>query len=623
MMPLPSQFSLSLELNKILPTAIVAGTAQELYEYARNTQNSGSDFVTERELNDLLGRVLIDEQFASTFKSLIRKSSRVTTLTSSWLLREGAGPLVLQAFKSGASLGSLPMVVQCSFLCALHGESSLAAAIVRRYQRLESSRLEGSEPGKIAFYPDEEKIRCVLAACRDQTSIYDWSQLCFHVADRLDFVREESDLSRRIPDRSLALQAIEATLFQGLIEYLPFVSRCPEDYTVDILGNSGEIGTCAIVVWAHYILGLAVKVWSHEKREYVLFEHKRKKRQDPSLRILSGHDADLSDCEAFSKRPSIVLYKTTDKSYEEMFKIIPHDEDVRLEALELTAIRGYGALVFTEAGSDGEEGNATIELSLMTCGQALLLLDSIQYEGAVGSSPIIETSINAVGSDNAARRRFLDAVTLLFDFDSSKIPYFSLDSMIQRKQAIPSELNLAPRTICQFINGKVSDSEDRGYLWQQFKIKIRYLTQVLLALFHVVDLSLCKDLQIAKALQQPFRASITIQTESQHKPAVVPDIWLASMMHLLHPKSRENKKTALLSERGWSPFVNTFGLLDPSELTTGGICIRRGVPECDGFVKHRVDDIDTDYHAWSDRGALARSTSPTDFSQCLVRTSFG
>jgi hypothetical protein len=47
------------------------------------------------------------------------------------------------------------------------------------------------------------------------------------------------------------------------------------------------------------------------------------------------------------------------------------------------------------------------------------------------------------------------------------------------------------------------------------------------------------------------------------------------------------------------------------------------VPECDGFVKHRVDDIDTDYHAWSDRGALARSTSPTDFSQCLVRTSFG
>jgi hypothetical protein len=118
-------------------------------------------------------------------------------LKSSFFLRIGAGPMVFHAFQSRNLSDSFAMVVQCSFFCALHHEDTIAAAIVSHYQRMQSPRPQDG----IIPVPDQEKIRGVLVACQEQTSAFDWSQLCFEIADRIGYVKEDGGL--RIPDRLL------------------------------------------------------------------------------------------------------------------------------------------------------------------------------------------------------------------------------------------------------------------------------------------------------------------------------------------------------------------------------------------------------------------------------------
>ncbi|KAK6439359.1 hypothetical protein LTR95_004426 [Oleoguttula sp. CCFEE 5521] len=179
-MPFTSQFSLSVETTKLIPMSrVVTATANEVLNYAP-LQNSGSDVVTEEDLTKLLGKVLIESTFANSFKTRINAKSRIKTLAGSIMLHAGAGPTVLAVFKSNNLSGSFAMVVQCSFLCALNKEDTIAAAIVAHYQRLDGSRTETA----VVDYPDQDNIRRVLTACQEQTVAFDWEQLLFDVAVR-------------------------------------------------------------------------------------------------------------------------------------------------------------------------------------------------------------------------------------------------------------------------------------------------------------------------------------------------------------------------------------------------------------------------------------------------------
>jgi hypothetical protein len=52
-------------------------------------------------------------------------------------------------------------------------------------------------------------------------------------------------------------------------------------------------------------------------------------------------------------------------------------------------------------------------------------------------------------------------------------------------------------------------------------------------------------------------------------------------------------KTSLISENGWSVFLPTVGLLDPSAISFYDICLRRGVPTRNEERKHRLIDAYT------------------------------
>ena len=95
-MPLGIQFSLSVELTKLVPFGSPVNTAGHgLVRLLREIQASGSDFVTEEDLAQILGRNRVDPLFASTFKTAVRHSVIHEISSVAELVFEGgAGPTV-------------------------------------------------------------------------------------------------------------------------------------------------------------------------------------------------------------------------------------------------------------------------------------------------------------------------------------------------------------------------------------------------------------------------------------------------------------------------------------------------------------------------------------------------
>lgn len=76
-MAMGSQFSLSLELTKLVPFGSLFNTAGHgLVRLLREIQASGSDFITEQDLAEVFGRNRLEPRFASTFRTAVKHSVR-------------------------------------------------------------------------------------------------------------------------------------------------------------------------------------------------------------------------------------------------------------------------------------------------------------------------------------------------------------------------------------------------------------------------------------------------------------------------------------------------------------------------------------------------------------------
>lgn len=93
--------------------------------------------MTEQDLIEIFGRVIIDSTLATALKAQVRKSTKSFVLQEQIALVTGAGPTVHRAFADDQS-HALAMVVQCSFLASVHKIDSLAAAVANYLERLDS-----------------------------------------------------------------------------------------------------------------------------------------------------------------------------------------------------------------------------------------------------------------------------------------------------------------------------------------------------------------------------------------------------------------------------------------------------------------------------------------------------
>jgi hypothetical protein len=257
-MPLSSQLSLSIELTRLLPAAglatIAAGGA--IIKMARDLRKSGSDIVVEEDVAAIFSQVIIAADFEAAFRSAITKVANFSTLENLLPvgLQSGPGPTVQRALKHPHYM---PMVIQLSLLAAAHDLESLAEGLSEAMRLRTKDHVTGEEQP----YVSSNSMKDLLKVCLEQTSGFQWSPLLMEVESKMDLPKyywPRATIHPTDVDAADLYQALAVPILQASLDMLAAVQRLYEDSFMVIESCKG---VSTMIVWAHHVLGLTVRIF--------------------------------------------------------------------------------------------------------------------------------------------------------------------------------------------------------------------------------------------------------------------------------------------------------------------------------------------------------------------------
>lgn len=238
-MAFTSQFSLSLELNKLVPTAITTGL--DFVRLVRELSKSGSHIMVEQDFANVFGRNRIAPHFELSFRAAVRDSSIVESPSFVEIILEaGGGATVRRSIKHPEFFST---VVQLSLLTFTHRLPRLSDGLLRALERRAVGATEMVE------LPEYRKLLGTLGAIQDQTAGYRWELVSCAIEEK---VVDEHKLYRHLPRSRYILQLV----LQGLLNTLTALQRWEQHFLRICLGT----GVAAVVAWVHHVLGLPVSV---------------------------------------------------------------------------------------------------------------------------------------------------------------------------------------------------------------------------------------------------------------------------------------------------------------------------------------------------------------------------
>ncbi|KAI4206100.1 MAG: hypothetical protein LQ346_001283 [Caloplaca aetnensis] len=522
-----SQFSLSLELTKLVPFgSLVNATGHGLVRLLREIQASGSDFITEQDLAEVFGRNRLEPLFASTFRTAVKRSlvHHITGIAE-LIFEGGAGPTVRRSLNED---GYFAMIVQLSLLTYAHELSSLAAALTKAFER----RNQGSQ--EYVAPPRYDALKGALRAIREQTCGFMWELIISAVEKRLYPNTAWTDGSL------YTIRAIPQVLLQGLLDSFTAIQHLPEHTRLQI--NSSK-GAPTIIVWAHHILGLSVKISVND--EVVVFG-------DGPVTVYI--DAD------WRRPPVITLLNESD---EEFFHLSEQQGDQRLAPVARHPVRDYGTRVLRLRIDDRDTERHLVEAIVTSCIAAAREGDNGRKPGARQPGAL----------DSISVRRVLSVSKLLFVSSEHAINAINLNS------ELPC---IARRLDPENDQHDGTPSQLRGH------------GKVMLRLTHVIFV-LC----MTQGLDEDLPLHIDALDDSQYMPFHLPEARQAfgSLASLLEGRVLQNDKSdvsaSVVSAWGWSLCVGSLSCQDPSD-AQADMSFIRGVPTRGGEKRRYIID-----GAWS------------------------
>ncbi|KAI9766212.1 MAG: hypothetical protein M1835_007226 [Candelina submexicana] len=563
-MPLSSQFSITVELTKLVPLVPVLNAGfQAAVTIARDLRKSHSDFVVEEDLAVVLGKNRISAAFETRFRELI-KTSNVQQLAAylDVVLESGAGPTVRRSLNDSRYFST---VLQLSLLAWTHEISSLATSLAEAFRR------RGS-PLEIQDTPTRDGIEGSLQACREQTAAFCWYPIFSEVERKFASHRPSLSDPRRLPFEVL----------QGFLDFLFAVQTLPDDRLIHIITGRGY---STIVVWAHYALGLNVIVNIH----------------DQGFQFGEGKPQVIVECDRTPVQTTSVYLLAAD-SEEEVFHIQRDgyrdpelNEDFRVPAF------GYGSSVIESfVGSDEAVILELAHRVIVNCWSAAVDL-SDDY-------PAEEDEITQRGLykrlSNCSKRRIFEVGCFLF----GDLPV-TLDDVIEAAKG-PRFIPLLPKkkpdhvpsSILSWLHRWYPDhtslqdsTSDRSPPMLDLSGIVNELSCVLFAFTAVHDLDGFRDLPLCRAALSGHRVRTANLIDH-----IAPTIDLCNCNELYNILARllvgskmdENllKKASLVSSWGWSIYLPAIGAVDPAQIQPGIVKIARGVPSRYGERKSWIID---------------------------------
>ncbi|KAL2060836.1 hypothetical protein VTL71DRAFT_8888 [Oculimacula yallundae] len=566
---------LSLELTKLIPLAVEGSMS-----FARGMQGSGSDIVVEADLAELFGRCLIEAQMASTFKSVISRTSS-SKLCEGISLESGPGPTTLRALKPEHAV-YFATVIQCSLLAYVMDRESLAEILKSIFDK----RVEEAPPhAQIRASPSAAGISGFLRVCEDQTAEYEWNKLLLTISTILDMPDMES--SEPIPRSILA----------GLVSTLALVQRFPEEHNIQIECSSG---TCLIVVWAHYVLGMSVLVDAISGSKQTPFG------PEPYHIII---DTMVVKNNKLVEPTLTLLACTKDNSQEPLFQIRSDDDEARPDELKIDSIyrtpaAGYGHQTLSRSAS-----NKTFfsEMMNVTCAFAMLIAGHLRAELRIPANKHDNDEQEETDSDGSASaepeepregdRIILDGSDILrageFLF-GKKLNEGAIKDYVAlyKGQSLNQELQ-RPQIIEAWNKASTLNYFANAEHWKNQTKMAQYLSILILAFAHVQDLASCSGIMLNGNCSTIRNAHIAQQVrgwDGNRSIKVTARTWFNVIASILDHDLPDVRGIALLSNRGWSIYFTTFGLQPPFDVSADSLIIRKGVPYRNGMYRHAVAD---------------------------------
>lgn len=593
-----NQFALSLEITRLLPiSTITETTALAVYKLARGLRNSGSDIIVEQDLAEVFGRCRITHEIERSFRTIVGKSSGTTPLGGEILLQRGPGPTVTRALVSGQA-PYLSCLVQCSFLSWVHNKQALGSAIARA---LEKRVQDASSEADVKAPPSQDSVLGYLTACEEQTNIFIWDHYLLGFASMFGWSQE----SARGP--------LPAVILRGALDMFPLVQHFPENYLVHIITGQG---LCILLVWAHRILGLNVLVHGEGHRPGF-----RVGNGDPQVVVDHGVEGNhLSEA-------SIILLDSSKEPHEQLIKIKSDPDESAIDGTWKITARGFGKTVL-ETFCDRERGlYLTAEMS------SAIVEEMAPVTGAnaqaIGKCLIRQKRRASIseGMPNikcaVERMQILKATKFLFDspkLGEQEVSTYQVPKPFLYNSLPPSSIAGALEIARDRKHGHGGEQWAKDFWYKICKI-IQRLSLVVLAFAHVRDLDQCDGLPLCASLEllHPLGNILDrLAFNSNLEIEISDDTWFHAIALLLigHTSNIDRSGTCLLSDRGWSIYMNTFGVPDPGYVDPGFFKIQLGVPVRNGVRKHIIIDgpaTGLDSSRWKSQTTCGNSISLSCF----------
>ena len=543
-----SQFSLGLELSKITPPVFEQGR-QVLIETIKGIQISGSNYVTETQLAAVLGRVLIQPEFAVKFRRLVGSPGTYQfTGLLRLVLEQGPGPTLKHAFERGND-AYFSMVVQISLFSFVYQESSLADMI--------SNTLDEITYKEASDVPRPENLRGTIRSIIEQGCSFNWEIWFVSIDARL---QKDLQIPGFGPGR-YHRGGPPYSIFTGLIGALPLVYRFPESYILDIRTYPGPTFE---VLWAHVLLGLTVEV-KYEERRCVFG---------------SRSTSVFVDCSPHNGigRPDLVLMRTTDTTHAiEWSRTEDYVWDFQPTFVTRHTIKGFGEKCL-EAGYSSIAPQKSSDIPY-----------AAEHAAKLAFQAAITRQKTNIPCYCLTRQRILSTIRCLFP----STPF-------------PADLGVSwsDEQLATWESQKdvSSNAALGGYFWA-----FQALCNIILALSTITDLEGCQEATLNLDRRTCLEAVQNVELTSMADAFTVLEILIDGNLRSASGLSTP-RPVAIVSAWGWSLCVGSVLGGDPSDLTPT-IGLIKGVPSRSGERKSYVLDHRNPFHCHNNH---TLSPNPTD-----------
>ena len=543
-MVLPAQFQLGLELTNIVNPISQAMSALGSLALMDAIKKSGSDFITETKLANLIGRHRIDPSIKFYFRELVAKSDQsVISRYMDIILESGSGPTVQEALKNPALFS---MIIQLSGLAFAHENESLANNLVEAMEKIAQE-----SKSDMSIVPDYVSLLGTLRACQQQTAAFRWALLYEATEEKIRKVLASPDdqtskkgeatyptTAVRLPEMYEFEQcrALPIAVLQGLLMWLQSLQSFPEHRLLHILCNTG---LSTVVVWCHHVLGLSLIINMRE------------------IEICFGDEPyNLVVVHSSNQNAGVSLMDPLDIQ-EPLFTLQSDQRNIGMSYDHRAEACGYGTKFLQYAKvpewEQAQLAQLVKSLTFEVC-EHLVTWDMV-------SDADLESAID-IGPRYPSRSRLLSAYRFLFSDESATMP---------RPEPIATLHSLSDPIVQALV-----------------AIVITF------ARVSADDLTKCKEMPLAVNILPSIRNQNSAMLTHVSKEGyfdLLDSFELLSLLLLGHNWYNDyDKPTILFSAWGWSAFLDSIDDIDPFDVSINTLRVMRGVPSRQGIRKNRIID---------------------------------